>query len=72
MVLIDSLKNAINEKILDRGNFMAKNSTSDFRFLIGFPFGLLAETFARIAIWVSGNQLDVDFNYLGKRQDRQG
>ena len=42
------------------------NSTSSFRFVMGVPFGFLAEGFARLAIWVSGNQLDVDFNYIGK------
>lgn len=41
---------------------------SDIRFILGFPFGLIAEAFARLAIYVSGNQLNVDFNYLAKRQ----
>lgn len=41
-------------------------STSDIRFLLGFPFGFIAEIFARLAIAVSGNQLDVDFNYIAK------
>jgi hypothetical protein len=40
------------------------HSKSHIRFILGFPFGLVAETFARLAIWISGNQLDVDFNYL--------
>lgn len=42
-----------------------KQSKSDFRFLIGTIFGFIAEVFARIAIYVSGNQLDLDFNYIG-------
>lgn len=41
-------------------------STSFARFLLGVPFGFMAELFARLAITISGNQLDVDFNYLAK------
>lgn len=40
---------------------------SDLRFVLGVPFGFLAELFARLAIWVSGDQLDVDFNYLATK-----
>ena len=46
-----------------------KNSNSDFRFIVGFIFGFLAECFARLAIYVSGNQVDVDFNYIGDDLD---
>lgn len=46
-------------------------STSTFRFVLGFPFGFLAECFARIANWVSGNQLDVDFNHLQYTYDEE-
>lgn len=42
-------------------------STSFFRFVVGFPFGFIAELFARLAIKISGNQLDVDFNYLAEQ-----
>ena len=41
-----------------------KRSKSDFRFIIGFPFGLLAEMFAILAIKISGGQLDVNFNHI--------
>jgi hypothetical protein len=45
-----------------------KDSKSDIRFILGFPFGLIAETFARLAIWVSSNQLTVNFDYLIKER----
>lgn len=38
------------------------------RFVAGLPFGLLAECFARLAILISDNQLNVDFNYIGRRK----
>jgi hypothetical protein len=47
-----------------------KRSVSNFRFIVGFPFGLLAETFARLAIKISGGQLDVDFNYIDRYKYR--
>ena len=47
-----------------------KRSASNLRFIAGFPFGLLAETFARLAIRVSGGQLDVDFNYIDRYRYR--
>ncbi len=43
-----------------------KYSTSTIRFLLAFPFGLLAETFARLTMLISGGQCDVDFNYIHK------
>ena len=39
----------------------------ELRFIAGLPFGFFAELFARLAIYVSGNQIDVDFNYIGER-----
>lgn len=39
-----------------------KYSFSTFRFLMGLPFAFLAAFFAWLANWVSGNQLDVNFN----------
>ena len=39
----------------------------ELRFVAGLPFGFFAELFARLAIYVSGNQIDVDFNYIGER-----
>jgi hypothetical protein len=42
----------------------------EFRFIAGVPFGFLAELFARLAIYISGNQLNVDFNYIGRRWQR--
>ncbi len=40
------------------------NDFLDFlRTVCAFPFGLLAETFARIATYIQPD-LDVDFNYL--------
>lgn len=41
---------------------MKKYSTSNIRFYLALPLGLLAEILARLANWVSGNQLDVNFN----------
>ena len=43
-------------------------STSTLRFILGFPFGLAAETFARLAVWISGDQLAVNFDYLRRGQ----
>ena len=41
------------------------------RTVVAFPFGLLAETFARIATYIQPD-LDVDFNYLRpKIKDRR-
>ena len=37
------------------------------RTVVAFPFGLLSETFARIAIMIQPD-LDVDFNYLKSRK----
>jgi len=38
-------------------------------FLVGlaYPFGLLAETFARITLWIC-DDMDVNFNHLKGRQ----
>lgn len=38
-------------------------------FLVGlaFPFGLLAETFARITLWIH-DDFDMDFNYLKSKR----
>lgn len=33
---------------------------------LAFPFGLMAETFARITLWIH-DDMDVDFNYLKKK-----
>ncbi len=44
---------------------------NDIRFILGFPFGLMAEIFARLAIFVSGNQLNVNFNYLASKNKSQ-
>ena len=41
----------------------------DLRVILAFPFGLLAETFARLTIIISGNQLNVDFRYLINEDD---
>lgn len=37
---------------------------------LAFPFGLLAETFARIALAIQPD-LDVDFNYLSKNNEEK-
>ena len=45
-----------------------KEELLDFlRTLIAFPFGLLSEGFARIALLIQPD-LDVDFNYLKKNK----
>jgi len=41
---------------------------NDLRLILAFPFGLLAETFARLTILISDNQLNVDFRYLCKNR----
>lgn len=43
-----------------------KYSTSTFRAIIAFPFGLIAEIFARLTAKISGNQLDLNFNQFNK------
>lgn len=35
-----------------------------FRCILGYPFGLIAETFARLTLIVSNNELNVNFDYL--------
>ena len=42
----------------------------ELRFIAGVPFGFMAELFARLAIYISGNQLNVDFNYIGRRWEK--
>lgn len=37
---------------------------------VAFWFGLVAETFARIALWIQPD-LDVDFNYLSSNRKRK-
>jgi hypothetical protein len=39
---------------------------STFRCVLAFPFGLAAETFARLTLWISGGELTVNFDYLRK------
>ena len=43
-----------------------KRSTSTFRFIVAFPFGLVAELFAGLCVLISGGQCDVDFNRIDK------
>jgi len=43
-----------------------KSSNSDIRFILSFPFGLMAEVLAWLAVVVSGNQVSVDFTNLRK------
>lgn len=43
----------------------------ELRFIAGVPFGFMAELFARLAIYISGNQLNVDFNYIGRRLEME-
>lgn len=45
-----------------------KDFIDTLRTIIGFPFGLLAETFARIALLIQPD-FDVDFNYLKNKFD---
>ena len=40
------------------------------RTILAFPFGLLSETFARIALLIQPD-LDVDFNYLSSQNKRK-
>jgi hypothetical protein len=40
----------------------------ELRFIAGLPFGFMAELFARLAIAISGNQANVDFNYIARRE----
>jgi len=40
------------------------------RTILAFPFGLLAETFARIALVIQPD-LNVDFNYLSKQNKKK-
>lgn len=37
------------------------------RCILASPFALVAEVFARIALKISANELDVNFNYIGKQ-----
>lgn len=37
---------------------------STIRFLLAFPFGLMAELFLLLAIKISGNQINLDFKHL--------
>lgn len=39
-----------------------------WRCVLAFPFGLIAETFALIALKISDGELDCDFNHLKKRK----
>lgn len=39
------------------------------RFMAGVPFGFLAGLFSRLAIHISGNQLNVDFSHIGRRRE---
>lgn len=41
-----------------------KNSDSTFRFLLAIPFGFFAELFAGIAYAISGNQININFDFL--------
>lgn len=43
-----------------------KRSTSTLRFILAFPFGLVAELFAMLTVRVSGGQCDVNFNRIDK------
>ena len=52
--LIHTIKSFIDSEMVD---FL--------RTVIAFPFGLLSETFARVALLIQPD-LDVDFNYLSK------
>ena len=45
---------------------MLKPSNSDIRFILAFPFGLVAEIFATLTVLISGGQCDVNFNRLNK------
>lgn len=45
---------------------MLKSSTSDIRFILAFPFGLVAEIFAMLTVVISGGQCDVNFNRFNK------
>ena len=38
--------------------------------ILAFPFGFLAELFARIALFIQPD-MDVDFNYLRKNKEKQ-
>ena len=40
------------------------------RTILAFPFGLLSETFARLALLIQPD-LDVDFNYLSSQNKRK-
>lgn len=41
---------------------------SDIRFILAYPFGLVAEVFALLAIKISGDQCEMDFTRLRPQQ----